>query len=93
MAGGWPDASGSAGWVAAAQSLGRASPKRHRSVTGLGVTPKLSGWGGSRLHVVIPDNTRRHMAVDIRTFMPEADRLDGLVALGTRTAQATLVAG
>jgi hypothetical protein len=33
------------------------------------------------------------MAVDIRTFMPEADRLDGLVALGTRTAQATLVAG
>ena len=43
---------------------------------------------GSRLHVVIPDITRRHMAVNIRKFVLQAHRLDELVALGTLTAQA-----
>jgi pilus assembly protein CpaF len=43
---------------------------------------------GSRLHVVIPDVTRRHMAVNIRKFVLSAHSLDELVALGTLTAQA-----
>jgi pilus assembly protein CpaF len=43
---------------------------------------------GSRLHVVIPDITRRHMAVNIRKFVLQAHHLDELVALGTVTAQA-----
>ena len=43
---------------------------------------------GSRLHVVIPDITRRHMAVNIRKFVLQAHQLDELVALGTLTAQA-----
>jgi pilus assembly protein CpaF len=43
---------------------------------------------GSRLHVVIPDITRRHMAVNIRKFVLQAHSLDELVALGTLTAQA-----
>ncbi len=38
---------------------------------------------GSRLHVVIPDVTRRHWAVNIRRFVLPAVRLDELVALGT----------
>jgi pilus assembly protein CpaF len=42
---------------------------------------------GSRLHVVIPDVTRRHMAVNIRTFVLQAHSLDELVALGTLTPQ------
>ncbi|WP_235564764.1 ATPase, T2SS/T4P/T4SS family [Modestobacter sp. Leaf380] len=42
---------------------------------------------GSRLHVVIPDITRRHMAVNIREFVLQAHSLDELVALGTLTAQ------
>ena len=42
---------------------------------------------GSRLHVVIPDITRRHMAVNIRKFVLQAHSLDELVALGTLTAQ------
>jgi Type II/IV secretion system protein len=42
------------------------------------------GW---RLHVVIPDVTRPHMAVNIRTFVLQAHSLDELVALGTLTAQ------
>jgi pilus assembly protein CpaF len=42
---------------------------------------------GSRLHVVIPDVTRRHMAVNIRKFVLQAHSLDELVALGTLTAQ------
>jgi pilus assembly protein CpaF len=42
---------------------------------------------GSRLHVVIPDVTRRHMAVNIRKFVLSAHSLDELVALGTLTAQ------
>jgi pilus assembly protein CpaF len=43
---------------------------------------------GSRLHVVIPDITRRHMAVNIRKFVLQAHSLDELVGLGTLTAQA-----
>src|SRR4051794_24470927 len=43
---------------------------------------------GSRLHVVIPDVTRRHMAVNIRKFVLQAHSLDELVALGTLTSQA-----
>ena len=37
---------------------------------------------GSRLHVVIPDVTRRHWAINIRRFVLPAVRLDELVALG-----------
>ncbi len=43
---------------------------------------------GSRLHVVIPDITRKHWAVNIRKFVVRADRLDDLVGLGTLTGQA-----
>ena len=43
---------------------------------------------GSRLHVVIPDITRRHWAVNIRKFVVAATGLDDLVALGTMTAEA-----
>jgi pilus assembly protein CpaF len=43
---------------------------------------------GSRLHVVIPDITRRHMAVNIRKFVLQAHSLDELVALGTIAAPA-----
>ena len=43
---------------------------------------------GSRLHVVIPDITRRHMAINIRKFVLQAHHLDELVALGTLTPQA-----
>ncbi|WP_106275887.1 CpaF family protein [Geodermatophilus tzadiensis] len=43
---------------------------------------------GSRLHVVIPDVTRRHMAVNIRKFVLQAYSLDELVAGGTLTTQA-----
>lgn len=43
---------------------------------------------GSRLHVVIPDITRRHMAVNIRKFVLQAHSLDELVALGTLTPHA-----
>jgi len=43
---------------------------------------------GSRLHVVIPDVTRRHWAVNIRKFVVRADRLEDLVGLGTLTARA-----
>src|SRR4051794_7934442 len=42
------------------------------------------GW---RLHVVIPDVTRPHMAVNIRKFVLQAHSLDELVGLGTLTAQ------
>lgn len=38
---------------------------------------------GSRLHVVIPDITRRHWAVNIRKFVVAADELADLVRLGT----------
>ena len=43
---------------------------------------------GSRLHVVIPDITRRHWAVNIRKFVLTAGSLDELVGLGTLTGQA-----
>ena len=43
---------------------------------------------GSRLHVVIPDITRRHWSVNIRKFVLSANSLDELVGLGTLTAQA-----
>lgn len=43
---------------------------------------------GSRLHVVIPDITRRHWAVNIRKFVVAADDLDDLVRLGTLPSQA-----
>jgi len=40
---------------------------------------------GSRLHVVIPDVTRAHWAVNIRKFVVRAHHLDELVSLGTLT--------
>jgi pilus assembly protein CpaF len=43
---------------------------------------------GSRLHVVIPDITRRHWAVNIRKFVAPATTLDDLVPLGTLTPHA-----
>ena len=43
---------------------------------------------GSRLHVVIPDITRQHWAVNIRKFVLTAHSTDELVALGTVTAEA-----
>ncbi|HVM27699.1 MAG TPA: ATPase, T2SS/T4P/T4SS family [Mycobacteriales bacterium] len=43
---------------------------------------------GSRLHVVIPDITRRHWSVNIRKFVLSASSLDDLVGLGTLTPQA-----
>lgn len=43
---------------------------------------------GSRLHVVIPDITRRYWAVNIRKFVVAADELDDLVRLGSLTQAA-----
>jgi pilus assembly protein CpaF len=43
---------------------------------------------GSRLHVVIPNITRRHMAVNVRKFAAGLRSLDELVAIGTLTEQA-----
>jgi pilus assembly protein CpaF len=43
---------------------------------------------GSRLHVAIPDITRRHWAVNVRKFVLRAHGLDELVRLGTLTPQA-----
>jgi pilus assembly protein CpaF len=43
---------------------------------------------GSRLHVVIPDVTRRHWAVNIRKFVAPVTHLDDLVRLGTLTEPA-----
>jgi pilus assembly protein CpaF len=43
---------------------------------------------GSRLHVVIPDVTRRHWSVNIRKFVLSAGSMDELVHLGTLTPQA-----
>ncbi len=42
---------------------------------------------GSRLHVVIPDISRRHWYVNVRKFVVRADRVDDLVRLGTLTRQ------
>ena len=43
---------------------------------------------GSRLHVVIPDITRRHWAVNVRKFSQRIRDLQRLVALGSMTQQA-----
>lgn len=43
---------------------------------------------GSRLHVVIPDITRRHWAVNIRKFVLRAHELQELVRLGSIITQA-----
>lgn len=43
---------------------------------------------GSRIHVVIPDITRKHWAVNIRKFVVKAERLDQLVAFGTISTHA-----
>nr|WP_205709634.1 ATPase, T2SS/T4P/T4SS family [Kineococcus siccus] len=43
---------------------------------------------GSRLHVVIPDVTRQHWAVNVRRFVARARRLDDLVGLGSLSAPA-----
>jgi pilus assembly protein CpaF len=43
---------------------------------------------GSRLHVVIPSITRRHMAVNIRKFVLGLTSLEELVAAGSLTEQA-----
>ncbi|AUI49452.1 CpaF family protein [Arthrobacter crystallopoietes] len=43
---------------------------------------------GSRLHVVIPDITRRHWAVNIRKFIARASKLDHLVELGSLSPEA-----
>jgi pilus assembly protein CpaF len=43
---------------------------------------------GSRLHVVIPDVTRAHWAVNIRKFLLTAHSLDELVQLGSVTVHA-----
>ena len=48
---------------------------------------------GSRLHVVIPDVTRRHWAINIRKFVVKASRLEHLVELGTLTAQSARFLG
>jgi pilus assembly protein CpaF len=44
--------------------------------------------GGERLHVVIPDVTRRHWAVNIRKYVARARDLDDMVALGSLTPAA-----
>ena len=43
---------------------------------------------GSRLHVVIPDITRKHWSINIRKFVLTAASLDELVGLGSITTQA-----
>lgn len=48
---------------------------------------------GSRLHVVIPDITRSHWAINIRKFTARASRLDHLVELGSLTPQAARFLG
>ncbi|MPV49889.1 MULTISPECIES: CpaF family protein [unclassified Pseudactinotalea] len=44
--------------------------------------------GGERLHVVIPDVTRRHWAVNIRKYIARADHIRDLVDLGSLTPAA-----
>lgn len=48
---------------------------------------------GSRLHVVVPDITRRHVAVNIRKFTVRATRLEDLVGLGTLSPHAARFLG
>lgn len=43
---------------------------------------------GSRLHVVIPDITRKHWAVNVRKFVATAHNLDELVRLGSISEKA-----
>src|SRR5690625_1443224 len=43
---------------------------------------------GERVHVVIPDVTREHWAVNIRKYIARARRLEDLVALGSLTPAA-----
>ena len=43
---------------------------------------------GARVHVAIPDITRRHWSVNIRKFVVRATHLDDLVGLGSLTAPA-----
>src|SRR5690625_1083504 len=43
---------------------------------------------GERVHVVIPDITRAHWAVNIRKYIVRATRVDELVALGSPSTQA-----
>lgn len=43
---------------------------------------------GSRLHVAIPDITRKHWSVNIRKFVMGSKSLDSLVAAGTLSSQA-----
>ncbi len=43
---------------------------------------------GSRLHVVIPDITRQHWAVNIRKFVLTAHSLEELIGLGTLSTSA-----
>jgi pilus assembly protein CpaF len=43
---------------------------------------------GSRLHVVIPNITRRHMAVNIRKFLLSLHSLDELTSIGSITTHA-----
>ena len=42
---------------------------------------------GSRLHVVIPDVTQKHWAINIRKFIARASKLEHLVELGTISPQ------
>jgi pilus assembly protein CpaF len=44
---------------------------------------------GSRLHVAIPDVTKRHWVVNIRKHVAPASRLDDLVSLGSLTPAAS----
>jgi pilus assembly protein CpaF len=48
---------------------------------------------GSRLHVVIPDVTRKHWSVNIRKFIARASRLEHLVELGSLSPQAARFLG
>lgn len=42
---------------------------------------------GSRLHVVIPDITRRHWSMNVRKFLPRYRSLDGLARAGSMPPQ------
>lgn len=44
--------------------------------------------GGERLHVVIPDVTRAHWAVNIRKYVTRASHIQDMVALGSLSQQA-----
>ena len=57
-----------------------------RPVAARSWTPALPG--GERLHVVIPDVTRRHWSVNIRKYVVRATTLDDLVGLGSLTPHA-----